>query len=82
MLGYAKRFRLSLEDANKEQGEVFHHFYGQRYSEAAVVEEFRDFIATMRVDINRLSREVTATSHTPNDVALDRTSLLTYLAGC
>lgn len=81
MLGYAKRFRLRLEDVNKEPGAVFYHFYGQRYSEAAVVAEFRDFVSVMRIDLNRLSREVTAASHTPDDVALDRTSLLAYLEG-
>ncbi len=81
MLGYAKRFRLSLEDVNKEPGEVFYHLYGQRYSEAAVVGEFRDFVSVMRVDLNRLSREVTASSYTPDDVTLDRTNLLAYLEG-
>ena len=81
MLGYAKRFRLSLEDVNKELGEVFYHFYGQRYSDAAVVAEFRDFVSVMRVDLNRLSQEVTASSYTPDDVTLDRTNLLAYLEG-
>jgi|CXWL01.1.fsa_nt_gi monoamine oxidase len=81
MLGYAKRFGLAIEDVNKEPGEVFYHFYGQRYSEAAVVAEFRDFVSVMRLDLNGLSREVTATSHTQNDIALDRTSLLAYLEG-
>ena len=81
MLGYAKRFRLSLEDVNKEPGEVFYHLYGQRYSEAAVVGEFRDFVSVMRVDLNRLSREVTASSYTPDDVTFDRTNLLAYLEG-
>lgn len=81
MLGYAKRFRLSLEDVNKEPGEIFYHFYGQRYSEAAVVAEFRDFVSVVRIDLNRVSREVTATAHTPDDVALDRTNLRAYLDG-
>lgn len=81
ILGYATRFHLTLEDMNKEPGEVFYHFHGQRYSEAAIVEEFRDFVSVMRVDLNRLSREVTAASHTPEDVALDRTSLQAYLDG-
>ena len=81
MLGYAKRFHLSLEDVNKEPGEIFYYFSGQGYSEAAVVAEFRDFVSIMRTDLNRLSREVTATSHTPDDIALDRTSLLAYLEG-
>ncbi|HMS83561.1 MAG TPA: FAD-dependent oxidoreductase [Nitrospira sp.] len=81
ILGYAKRFRLRLEDVNKEPGETFYHFYGQRYSEAAVIAEFRDFISVMRIDLNRLSKEVTAHSHTPDDVTLDHTSLQAYLEG-
>jgi len=81
MLGYTKRFCLSVEDVNKQPGEIFYHFFGQRYSEAAVVAEFRDFVSVMRIDLNRLSREVTADSHTPDDVALDRTNLLEYLEG-
>jgi len=81
MLGYAKRFRLGLEDVNKESGEVFYYFNGERYSEAAVVAEFRDFISVMRIDLNRLSQEVTATSHTPEDVIFDHRSLLAYLEG-
>ena len=35
----------------------------------------------MRLDLRRLSSEVTALSHTDADVALDRTSLLAYLEG-
>lgn len=81
MMGYARRFRLRLEDVNKEPGEVFYHFYGQRYSEAAVIAEFRDFVSVMRIDLNRLSKEVTAHSHTPDDVTLDRISLQAYLEG-
>ena len=81
ILGYAKRFRLDIEDVNKEPREVFYYFSGQRYSEAAVVAEFRDFVSVMRIDLNRLSREVTAVTHTPDDIALDRTNLLAYLEG-
>ncbi|HEX6726626.1 MAG TPA: FAD-dependent oxidoreductase [Nitrospira sp.] len=81
MLGYATRFGLSLEDVNKQPGEVFYHFSGQRYSEAAVVSEFRDFVSVMRIDLNSLSPEVMASSHTPVDESLDRTSLLAYLEG-
>jgi monoamine oxidase len=81
MLGYARRFRLRLEDVNKEPGDTFYHFSGQRYSEAAVVAEFRDFVSVMRTDLIGLSREVTAGSHMPNDVAFDRTNLLACLEG-
>lgn len=81
MLGYTERFGLAPEDLKNQQGETFYHFFGQRYSEATIVEEFRDFLSVMRKDLNRLSRRVTARSHTPNDVALDRTNLLAYLEG-
>ena len=81
MLRYAKRFDLKLEDVNKAPGEVFYYFSGQRYAETAVVTEFRDFVSVIRTDLHRLSREVTATDHTSDDVALDQISLLAYLEG-
>ncbi|MBS0156416.1 MAG: FAD-dependent oxidoreductase [Nitrospira sp.] len=81
ILGYAQRFGLIVEDVNKEPGEVFYYFAGQRYPEAAIVNEFRDFVSVMRTDLSRLSRAVTAISHTPDDVTLDRTNLLAYLEG-
>ena len=81
ILGYAKRFRLALEEDHDQPGEAFYYFLGQRRSETAIVDEFREFLSVMRVDLNRLSRAVTATSHTPDDVALDRTNLLAYLEG-
>ena len=45
MLGYAQRFGLAREDVNKRPGEVFYVFGGERYPEAAVVDEFRAFVA-------------------------------------
>ena len=81
ILQYANRFGLAVEDVTKQPGEVFYFFDGQSVPESAVVEEFRDFVAVMRLDLVRLSQEVTAFSHTENDVALDRTSLLAYLEG-
>lgn len=81
MLGYAKRFGLALQDLHKESGEIFYYFSGQRYTEAAVVTEFRNFVSVIRNDLHRLSREVSATGHTPEDVALDQISLLAYLDG-
>ena len=79
LLGYANRFGLALEDVNKQPGEIFYHFSGVRYPEAAIVAEFRDFVSVMRVDLNRLSAKVTADSHTSDDMNLDRTNLQAYL---
>ena len=50
MLRYARRFNLALEDVSKEPGDVFYHFDGQHIPEAAVVEEFREFVQVMRLD--------------------------------
>ena len=81
MLQYAKRFDLAVEDVSKLPGEVSYFFGGQHVPESAVVDEFRDFVGAMRVDLRRLSNQVTATSHTDADVDIDRTSLLAYLKG-
>ena len=48
MLRYARRFGLALEDVSKEPGDVFYHLGGQLVPEAAVVDEFRDFVQVMR----------------------------------
>ena len=81
MLRYAKRFNLALEDVSKEPGDVFYHLGGKLIPESTVVDEFRDFVAVMRVDLRRLSNEPTALNHTDADVTLDRTSLSAYLDG-
>jgi monoamine oxidase len=81
MLRYAKRFNLALEDVSKEPGDVFYHLRGQLIPESTVVDEFRDFVEVMHVDLRRLSNEPTAINHTDADVTLDRTSLSAYLDG-
>jgi monoamine oxidase len=79
MLGYAQEFNLPLEDVNKQPGETFYFFNGQRYSETAVVEEFRAFVTAMREDLRSLSVQPTAETFTERDRQLDLTSLQTYL---
>ena len=81
MLGYARRFNLEVEDVSKQPGEVFYYFNGQHFSESAVVDEYREFVAAMRTDVRAISREVTADNHTPTDVRIDNVSLLEYLEG-
>ena len=80
LLGYAREFGLKLEDVDKEPGEVFYFFGGQRHPESAVVEEYRDFVAVMRDDLRSLSNEPTADAHSDFDAALDALSLAEYLA--
>jgi monoamine oxidase len=80
LLGYAKRFRLELEDVEKEPpGEVFYFFNGQHFPESAVVEEFRDLVSAMRDDLRTVGHP-TADNHTDAEVALDMTNLRAYLA--
>lgn len=81
MLGYAQRFNLEIEDVSKKAGDTTYFFDGQLVPEAAVVDEFREFVAIMRADLRRLSSEVTAASPTADDVILDNTSLEAYLDG-
>lgn len=81
MLRYAKRFGLALEDVSKEPGDVFYHLRGELVPEAAVVDEFRDFVQVMRLDVRRLSNETTALDHNDAEAALDNTSLAAYLDG-
>ena len=80
MIGYARRFGLTLEDYEKQEGEVFYHFDGYAFPEHVVVDEYRDFVAAMRGDLRTLSNEPTADVHQEADVVLDNTSLAEYLA--
>lgn len=79
LIGYARQFKLQLEDVTKQPGEIFYYFNGQRYPESAVVDEFRNFVAAMRADLRTLSQAPSADNHTDADIRLDRTSLLEYL---
>jgi monoamine oxidase len=81
MLGYARRFGLAVEDVTKVPGDVFYFFGGRLVHESEVVDEFRDFVAAMHVDLRRLSGDVTAFAFTDADRALDQTDLLAYLEG-
>lgn len=79
LIGYARRFGLTLEDVTKVPGDVFYFFDGARHSEQVIVDEFRAVVAAMRSDLQAISGSPTAASHTPSDIALDRTDLATYL---
>ena len=78
MIGYTRRFGLALEDVTKGHGDVFYHFFGQRYSESEIVDELRALVDAMRDDLRTVG-EPTADRFTPADVVLDRTNLKEYL---
>jgi monoamine oxidase len=81
LIGYAKRFALTLEDVTKAPGEVFYRFNGQTWPESVVVDQYRAFVEAMRVDLRACSGAPTALVHNDADVALDHTTLLDYLDG-
>ncbi|MBD2441463.1 NAD(P)/FAD-dependent oxidoreductase [Nostoc sp. FACHB-110] len=78
MLGYANEFKLELEDLSKEPGDIFYYFNGQRYTESAVVEEFRDFVSAMQSDLRNVG-EPTADNFTSAERQLDLINLQDYL---
>ena len=79
MLGYVKELGLAVEDVDKQPGEVFYYFGGQRYAESTIVDEYRALVPAMRADLRTLSNEPTALDHTPADILLDNVSLSEYL---
>ncbi|HBY58734.1 MAG TPA: amine oxidase [Solibacterales bacterium] len=79
MLGYAKEFRLTLEDVGKQDGDVFYFFNGAAVPESRVVEEFRAFVPAMRADLRAISAAPSVDSHMPADIALDNVNLRQYL---
>ena len=79
LLGYVKELGLTLEDVDKQPGEVFYYFGGQRYFESAIIDEYRAFVPVMREDLRKLSNQPTAADHTIDDLLLDSMSLGEYL---
>jgi monoamine oxidase len=79
--GLANGFGLTLESyaASKLPGEEKFHFFGQHWTQAQVVEEFRAFVPAMRSDLTRLSNGPTAFAFNDADRALDFTPLADYL---
>lgn len=78
MLGYALEFGLAREDLNKAPGETFYFFFGRRYSEQEVIDQYRELVARMRPDLRVLGTP-TFFSHTDAEAALDFTDLASYL---
>lgn len=79
--GLAGAFGLTLESyaASQLPGEEFFHFFGRRWTEAQVVDEFRAFVPAMKHDLTRLSNGPTAFAWNDTDRQLDFTTLEDYL---
>jgi len=78
MLGYARELGLTLESPVAAGGDAYYHFGGQRYSEAQVVAEYREFAASIREDIGTLGSP-TADRSKESDAVLDYMSIADYL---
>lgn len=79
VLAYANELNLAKEDLGKAPGEKHFSFGGQRYTEADVVEEYRQLAPRIRADVHSSSGAPTALSHSAADVALDNLDLQTWL---
>lgn len=79
--GLAGAYGLTLESyaANKLPGEEAFYFFGQHWSEAQVVEQFRAFVPALKDDLSKLSNGPTAGAYNPTDRRLDFTPLSDYL---
>jgi monoamine oxidase len=79
--GYAKEFKLQLEELEKiwlPGGDTF-YINGARVPESVVVDEFRALVDSMRPDLSRLSNFVDVNTFTEFDRQLDFTNLQDYL---
>ncbi|NJM45480.1 MAG: NAD(P)-binding protein [Alkalinema sp. RU_4_3] len=79
LLNYAREFGLTLEDYAENLGEGAFYFNQQRYSEATIIEEYRELLRSMQSDLQRISRAPTALNHSPIDAELDGLSIQEYL---
>jgi len=79
MLGYAQRFGLAKEDVTKVPGDIFYYFNGVHYPESVVVEQYRQLVDSMHVDLRTLSGAASADSHNAGDVTFDYMDIETYL---
>lgn len=78
MLGYARELGLTLEQHAAPAGDSYYYFGGQRYSEAQVVSEYREFAASIGEDIGTLGSP-TADRFKESDATLDYLSIADYL---
>jgi monoamine oxidase len=79
MLAWVNRLNLTKESMLLAPGEIFYYFDGALVPEEEIVDEYRDFVAAMRDDLQASSGAPTADSHNGADVELDNTSLAEYL---
>ncbi len=80
MLGYANEFNLARESYVKKIGDETFWFFGQRWPEEEIVDQFRVVVAGMQDDLHAISGAATFFDHSSADVAFDSIDLQTYFA--
>jgi monoamine oxidase len=79
LLNYAKEFGLTVEDYAENLGEGAFYFNQQHYSEAQIIEEYRELLRSVQSDLQAISAAPTALHHSAIDAQLDLISLQDYL---
>jgi monoamine oxidase len=79
MLAYANEFGLALESVAHKVGEERFWFFGQSWSEAQVVDEFRAVVANMQPDLKAITGAASFYSANDADRYFDGMDLATYL---
>ena len=78
MIGYARALGLELEDASRLPGDGYFQFGGNRYTQAQVAREYREFAQSIRGDL-ALVGAPTADRFNASEQALDQLSIDEYL---
>ncbi len=80
MLAYANEFGLPLESYLRKAGDEVFDFFGRRWTEEEVVEQFRAVVQNMQPDLRAISGSATFFGSNAADVRLDNTDLASYFA--
>lgn len=80
MLAYANEFGLPVESYVRKRAAERYYFFGRSWSEAEVVDQFRQVVAGMQADLRAISGSATAYASNAADVAFDQLDLATYFA--
>lgn len=78
MIGYAQALGLELEDASRLPGDTYFQFGGNRYTEAQVAREYREFAQAIQGDLARVGAP-SADRFSAGEEALDLLSIDEYL---
>jgi monoamine oxidase len=80
MLAYANEFGLTRESYIRKIGDQSFWFFGQRWREEDIVDQFRVVVSDMQPDLRAISGAATFLSHNAADVSFDNTDLASYIA--